>query len=117
MVFSAAQLKHFRQKILDRQIELKAIEQSGNDAAATVELDQTKVGRLSRMDALQSQAMFKETNRRRQIELARLEAALLRLTSGEFGECLECGELIADARLKFDPSVTLCIHCASSHEQ
>jgi len=35
-----------------------------NDAGGTVELDQTRVGRLSRMDAMQQQAMAKNTRER-----------------------------------------------------
>ncbi|MGB1088279.1 MAG: TraR/DksA family transcriptional regulator, partial [Alphaproteobacteria bacterium] len=44
-------------------------ESISRDAARTVELDQSKVGRLSRMDALQGQAMAQETERRRQAGL------------------------------------------------
>jgi DnaK suppressor protein len=78
-----------------------------------VELDQTRQGRLSRMDALQGQAMAQETERRRQAELKRIEAALARIKSGDFGYCLSCDEEIAAKRLEFDPSVSLCVDCAA----
>ncbi len=79
---------------------------------APVMLDQSRVGRLSRMDALQVQAMAKEQARRRRAERQRIKAALERLANGTWGLCTECGDTIAGARLDFDPTVTLCIRCA-----
>jgi DnaK suppressor protein len=77
-----------------------------------VVLDQTAVGRLSRMDALQNQAMQVETERRREIELKRIEAALKRLDAGEYGFCVSCGEAIQPKRLDMDPATPVCIDCA-----
>lgn len=88
------------------------------DSDSTIEdrkpvgLDQTAVGRLSRMDALQVQAMQIETNRRRNIELKRIDSALSRVKDGEFGYCITCGEEIEDKRLNIDPTVTSCIACS-----
>jgi DnaK suppressor protein len=84
------------------------------DAAATVELDQTRQGRLSRMDALQQQAMAAATHQRSAAELARIDAALARIDAGDYGDCLHCEEEIAPARLRIDPAATLCIQCASN---
>jgi len=107
----------YRQLLLQRREELRAMADTGREAADTVELDQSKVGRLSRMDALQAQAISQERERRREQELQRIEAALQRIESGEYGYCLECDESIAEQRLKFDPAVTLCIRCASRREK
>ena len=87
-----------------------------NDAAATVELDQSRVGRLSRMDALQGQAMAQATAERKQIEIRRIEAALKRVDDGDYGYCLACDEPIAEARLMADPSTPLCLDCAAKRE-
>ena len=65
----AFDLEHFREQLLARRVELQAVMDSASDSAKPVELDQTRVGRLSRMDALQGQAMAKETERRRGVEL------------------------------------------------
>ncbi|MCW9088990.1 MAG: TraR/DksA C4-type zinc finger protein [Gammaproteobacteria bacterium] len=108
---------HFRRLLLLRRDELLGLEQTGREAAGTVELDQSKVGRLSRMDALQAQAMSQEGERRRQLELRRIDAALARLDSGDYGYCLECDEPIARRRLELNPAATLCIDCASKAEQ
>ena len=82
------------------------------DSRKTVELDQTTQGRLSRMDALQVQEMALEQERRRAIEVQRIEAALLRIDSGEFGYCTSCGDDIEPKRLANDPTVPLCLTCA-----
>jgi len=77
-------------------------------------LDQTAVGRLSRMDALQNQAMQLETERRRDVELTRIDAALKRIEDGAYGYCVSCGEEVEKKRLEMDPSTPVCVDCASS---
>lgn len=52
---------------------------------AVVALDQQMVGRLSRMDALQQQAMAQATSTRRKSQIVRIEAALKRYGEGEYG--------------------------------
>lgn len=79
---------------------------------ATVELDQTTTGRLSRMDALQGQAMAQASERRRAIRMQQIPQALKRIDEGVYGECIECGEWIAKARLELDPTALKCIDCA-----
>ena len=90
---------------------------TNTQASAPVELDQSRVGRLSRMDALQSQAMSRETGRRRRNKLFQIESALRRIEEDGYGCCQECGENIAPARLEVDPSARLCIQCASALER
>ncbi|MCC2113073.1 MAG: TraR/DksA C4-type zinc finger protein [Hyphomicrobiales bacterium] len=102
-----------RQALLRRRDELVALSDTAADARGIVELDQSSVGRLSRMDALQDQAMAQETERRRRGELVRIDAALARLDEGEYGYCITCGEEIAPKRLDIDPSAALCVRCAS----
>ncbi|MEM7292841.1 MAG: TraR/DksA C4-type zinc finger protein [Pseudomonadota bacterium] len=109
--------QRLRTKLLAQRTSLEAVSATGAQASKTVELDQSRVGRLSRMDALQEQAMSQERERRRTLELKAIAAALQRLDAGEFGECIECGEDIAAARLEFNPSVALCLECASAAEQ
>jgi DnaK suppressor protein len=87
------------------------------EAAKPVELDQARVGRLSRMDAMQAQAMSVEARRRREIKLKQIESALLRLAHNEFGDCIRCGLAIDEKRVEFDPSVLLCVSCATEAER
>lgn len=110
------QIEHYHQRLLAMREELQALAETRADSSATVELDQTRVGRLSRMDALQGQAMAKAGETRAREGLRRIDAALARCDTGDYGECLECGEPIAVKRLDFDPSVGLCIGCAQARE-
>lgn len=107
------ELARFRKRIED---EIAALAAQGKEAAARapVELDQQAVGRLSRMDALQVQAMAEAEEARRRRRIEALRAALKRIEDGTFGECLACGEEIAPARLEADPALTTCIDCASA---
>lgn len=106
----------YRELLRRREAELTGVAESGDEAGRTVELDQARVGRLSRMDALQAQAMAKESGRRRVAELKRIAAALQRIDDDEYGYCLTCGELIDERRLRVDPAATLCLGCAEKAE-
>ena len=99
-------------RLEQRRQELLEIAAASDATRAPVELDQSRVGRLSRMDALQVQSMSLETERRRALEIRRIDAALARLEADEFGDCLRCGEEIEPARLELDPAVPLCFDCA-----
>jgi len=106
-----------RQRLLDLRAELQAEAAAAEGSADIVELDQSKVGRLSRMDAMQAQAMAQASGQRREATLRRIAAALKRVDDGEYGACQECGEPINQKRLEFDPTVLLCVACASRAEQ
>jgi DnaK suppressor protein len=95
-----------------RRAELHEAAAAHQDSRRPVQLDQTRIGRLSRMDAIQEQAMAIELERRRELELARLDAALERLAEGGYGECVTCGEPIEPRRLELDPAIALCFGCA-----
>ena len=116
MILDNGHVETFRQQLLQLQQDLAALKTSGEDAARVVELDQTSVGRLSRMDALQGQAMSQEQGRRRELELQKIKAALRRIESGDYGYCLACDEPVAIKRLTLDPAATLCIDCARARE-
>ncbi len=106
-------LAHFRTLLLTLQNELADQGDSTKDARKTVVLDQQSVGRLSRMDAMQQQAMARATQTRRDHQGLRIKAALERMDQGEYGYCTDCGEEIALKRLQLDPTVPTCISCAS----
>ena len=104
--------KDIRRRLMDRREQLLSDSAGSSDERAAVELDPTKVGRLSRMDALQMQAMSAALEVRRQQDLKKIEAALKRLDEGEYGYCFKCGEAIAAGRLESDPAAPLCAACA-----
>lgn len=105
-------MKKFRDRFTAMKAELEALSQATAETRKPVTLDQQAVGRVSRMDALQGQAMQVETESRRKREMARIEAALARMEEGEYGACVSCGEEIASRRLDNDPAAATCIDCA-----
>jgi DnaK suppressor protein len=103
--------QQFRERLLALRRDLESIAASSQDAAKTVELDQARVGRLSRMDAMQGQQMAQESDRRRQRQLAKIDGALRRIEAQTFGICSSCGEEIDPRRLWADPTFTKCVPC------
>ncbi len=105
-----------RRKLLDLRSDLEASAEASKQSSQVVELDQSKVGRLSRMDAMQAQAMSQASGRRTQAMLKGIDAAIERVDNGEYGYCRSCDERIAEKRLEFDPAALLCIDCAEKAE-
>lgn len=105
-------LQHFRSRLFELREELQQGSETGKEAAKPVELDQTLVGRVSRMDAMQGQAMAQAKQARDKQQLLKIAAALERIESGDYGYCLGCDEPINEKRLEFDPTITRCVNCA-----
>lgn len=104
-------LEFWRQRIKRRLSALIESDDAASTSRNTVDLDQTKVGRLSRMDALQAQSMNQAIAARRRQEIERLMAALKRIDEDEFGYCGICGNAIVIKRLELDPSTVNCMDC------
>jgi len=102
-----------REALQRERMEILAMSAGTADSRRPVELDQQSVGRLSRMDAMQVQAMAQAVDARRQGRLKRIEAALKRLDAGDYGYCLECGEEIPAKRLAIDAVTERCVDCAA----
>ena len=51
------------------------------------------------------------------LELAAIDAALARIAAGTYGQCVDCGSDIAQARLQAAPEATRCIHCQENIEK
>ncbi|MEM7069232.1 MAG: TraR/DksA C4-type zinc finger protein [Pseudomonadota bacterium] len=101
-----------RKRLDAKRAELQDLSEISKEARDTVELDQQAVGRLSRMDAMQQQAMAEAQERTRQLDLQRIELAERRLREGDYGYCIECDEEIPDGRLAIDPMAERCVNCA-----
>lgn len=107
-------MDRYRPRVLDELATIDDVAGSATEDARPVELDQQSVGRLSRMDAMQRQAMALEMQRRRVERRLRLQQSLKRMDDGEFGYCSECGEEIPEKRLDVDPTFHLCVNCAKT---
>lgn len=101
-----------RTRLLALKAELQALSEASSEDRKPVELDQQSVGRLSRLDAMQVQAMARASDVRRSQEIRRIEAALHRVDEGEYGWCVECGEAINVKRLEIDLAAARCADCA-----
>ncbi len=105
---------HWHERLLSEKQELEALSDDARESRSAVELDQQGVGRLSRMDAMQQQAMAVASERRRRMRISQIEVALKRLVTDDFGYCIRCGEPILEERLAIDPASTLCVDCADT---
>ncbi len=105
------QLRELREE-LERQLArlLRSIEAS-EAALEPVELDQSRVGRLSRMDELQNQSLTRNLHEREEIRLTLIRNALARLEEGRYGVCEACGSAIPFERLLVFPEATECGNC------
>lgn len=105
------ELEQITQKLLRLRSELQELEETVRETSEPVELDQAKVGRLSRVDAMQAQQMAMEAARRRQQQLLKIEGALRRIETGGYGYCYVCSEEIDVRRLFVDPTNSRCMKC------
>ncbi|MCI5045077.1 MAG: TraR/DksA C4-type zinc finger protein [Aquisalinus sp.] len=103
--------ERFRQLLITRRQELLDLSQLATEARKPVELDQQSVGRLSRQDALQQQAMANAQEKMRRRDLNRIDAALARIEDSTYSLCLECEKKIGEKRLLVDPATELCLDC------
>jgi DnaK suppressor protein len=98
--------------LLAKRDELVELQRISGQSQQAVELDQQSVGRLSRMDAIQQQAMAQAQERARRREQIMIDAALGRIRDGEYGYCAVCGEEIPEKRLALNPAAPHCVRCA-----
>ena len=113
---SPPQLEQLRELLTRQQHELNSLLDSAQTDTQPVALDQQSVGRVSRIDAIQQQQMALASQQQAAAQLRRSEQALQRIENGGYGECEDCGETIAFARLQAQPNARLCIDCQSAQE-
>lgn len=116
MTDSRPSIQHLSRRLDELEAEARRYLDDSADASHAVELDQTRQGRLSRMDAMQAQAMSQAARSRAEAKLQRVVNTRKRLDSPTFGECIDCDEPIDAARLYHDPTVLRCIECAAARE-
>jgi len=112
---NAQHLAELHQALLALRKELQQLLVNSSEGAQPVSLDEP-IGRLSRMDAMQQQSMLQANRRTVRTRLTRIDAALRRHASDEYGQCVECEEEIGYARLKAQPEAPFCIGCQTSRE-
>ncbi|HCR04933.1 MAG TPA: molecular chaperone DnaK [Gemmatimonadetes bacterium] len=106
-----SQIAEFRDELERQLAKLQESMTVSDKALETVALDQGAVGRLSRMDSLQSQALAKGLRERESARLGLIQEALRRLDSGTYGVCIVCGGAVAAERLFVFPESGTCARC------
>ncbi len=107
---TAGQEQKLQKDLQTLRSELAQLLDDSRDSSKAVALDQP-IGRLSRMDALQHQAMAKANRAGTQRRLKLIESALLAIKQQRYGECRRCEEPIGYPRLKARPETPFCLEC------
>ena len=104
-------LEHLKQRLETMVVELTEAVEDRTGSTAPVQLD-SSIGRLSRMDAIQSQQIALGLKARQQQALMRVRAALEAMHKGSYGQCRRCQNPIGVERLEAQPDAVLCVKCA-----
>jgi len=114
---NSKQLKQLQHALTVSKIKLEKQLLINKDSAGVVELDQTLVGRVSRMDAIQQQSMVVSTRQIAQRKLKKVQAALNSIANDDYGYCRQCDEPIGFLRLTAQPEANLCFLCQDKADQ
>ena len=106
------QLTELEEALARALAKLERSMRSTDEALKPVKLDQTAVGRLSRIDSLQNQGLTRNLRDREQAKLGQIGTAFQRLADGTYGVCVECGGPIPFARLEVFPETPTCTACS-----
>lgn len=106
-----AQVEELRDEL---QRTLTRIERSLqlSDGGRTTDLDQSAVGRLSRIEAIQNQGLTRNLHDRERHQLEQVVEALKRLDAGTYGRCTACKHPIVYERLAVFPEARTCSQCS-----
>jgi len=108
---SARQLEELHGELDRVLLRLERSMRSTEEAMKPVMLDQSVIGRLSRIDSLQNQGLTRNLQEREQVKLGQVEAAFRRIEEGTYGVCTECDAAIPFDRLMVFPETPTCSAC------
>ncbi len=110
-------LSRLKSLLLKMQEDLEEQLTISESSAQVVTLDQTSVGRVSRMDAMQQQSMAVSTREKSSKRLVNVKLALQSISRGEYGFCKNCYELISTPRLMAQPEAKFCLNCQDQSDR
>ena len=111
------QLDSLHKSLVTLEKELEEQLSINQESVDVVQLDQTLVGRVSRMDAMQQQSMAVSTRKKAQLRLQKVKLALAAGESGGYSYCRQCDEPIGFPRLNAQPEANLCLDCQGKADQ
>ncbi len=101
--------------LLERQAVLEHLAQLKDES--TEELSQGLGDSIDIASAEITQASIQKLGNREKKLLSKIDHALSKFESGEYGQCENCGEPITPARLRARPVAQFCIDCKTEQEQ
>ena len=110
-----AQIEQLQENLLALAEQLH--EQLEGTVDQVVSLDQQKIGRVSRIDAIQQNQMDKANQHSARQRLSQVMVALAAIKEDDYGYCISCDEPIGVARLMARPETTLCVQCQAKIEE
>ena len=114
MKFNKDKLENYRKQLNLRRIELSQDVQKVT--TAMIEEDPMQADSLDQAAADTDRGIAVQIQNHGRDVLAQIDAALRRIDAGTFGQCASCGDAIGEARMKANPSTTLCIDCQAELE-
>ena len=109
-----AQVQELKQELERELVRLRRSMGSSGEAARPVQLDQSAIGRLSRVDAMANQHLQKDLHAREQVLEGSILDALQRIEEGSYGRCTTCGAGVPYGRLLVMPEARTCATCGRS---
>lgn len=115
-LLSEQQLQDFHQRLLNAKSDTEAIldQTVGDSKPVDMELP---IGRLTRIDAIQMQAMAQMNRHQLEIRLKQIDASLQAFAQGTYGICRHCKGPVHLGRLEVLPETPFCVDCQDSFEQ
>lgn len=114
---SKEQLADLHKALLELQDGIRTQLENNASASAPVELDQTLVGRVSRVDAMQQQSIALNSRQQLEHRQRKIAAALAAIRDDNYGYCQHCDEPIGIARLQAQPEAARCLRCQEKADQ
>jgi DnaK suppressor protein len=109
---SQEQTEQLRHELLRTLARLERSTKANGHGNGAADLDQTCVGRLSRIEALQNQGLTQGLKERDRIQLEQVLDAICRLDTGTYGTCTSCQVSIPFERLLIFPETRTCTPCS-----
>ena len=109
-------LARFKKLLLEQRAQLQGNQKKALSGDIHVDPDDFP----DEIDTASSEINLQFTGRLREREqglITKIDAALVKIEEGDFGECVSCGEDIGTARLKARPVAERCIECKSEQEK
>ena len=110
-------LTQLRTMLINERQELENTSQTSDESRRPIALDQQRLGRLSRMDAIQQQEMTRAGRSTLELKRRQVEASLDGHTKGVYGQCRSCEEPIGYPRLRARPEAPFCLSCQDRRER